>query len=597
MRLRWSAMTEPPSLPAAGSLIPSRPAGADATVIRLGPSAAARCRRRIHLDTANADQRIPVTRSVRRAIDELTEHRDRVLRAFRDAHGLAGSADPNDDPSAADAGRPPADRWREHPQPMVLMPNLATGARSGSPDILLWAGDGYQPVIIRAHRTRDAGAGARVAPLARPLSARLDPKHRARRHRADRLALAHHYRQLVDLGCASATARGGVIGRGSPTDGAGRRESFDGEDDATVIVWHHLDSAGSSTLNDYDRRFSDRVAIAGAAVAGGPALAFPSRVAECRRCQWWPRCSTELRRTGDISLLLTGDDVQTARDAGVGTIADVAGLAPTDLAALVRALSQGANLQVRARAWLRGTPLVRSGQRTALRRADVEVDVDAESYVDDGAYLWGALLSGADVGVPAGYRSFVTWEHLPSPEQGAIFGAFFQHLVQIRDAAADRGLSCAVFCYGKAAEERWMLGLARRYAGLPGVPDAREVAAFCASPQWSDLMAEISRQFVLPGSLRLKELAGAVGFAWRDPEPGGENSMAWYREAIGIEPGVAARPPAVEDPGNPMAQRVLRYNEDDVLATLAVRRWITEHLSELPTVAELEADTPAAGAP
>ncbi len=45
-------------------------------------------------------------------------------------------------------------------------------------------------------------------------------------------------------------------------------------------------------------------------------------------------------------------------------------------------------------------------------------------------------------------------------------------------------------------------------------------------------MAEIKRHFVLPGSLRLKELAAAVGFSWRDPEPGGENSMAWYRLAV-----------------------------------------------------------------
>jgi predicted RecB family nuclease len=37
-----------------------------------------------------------------------------------------------------------------------------------------------------------------------------------------------------------------------------------------------------------------------------------------------------------------------------------------------------------------------------------------------------------------------------------------------------------------------------------------------------------------------------------------------------------------------MARRVVRYNEDDVLATLAVRRWITEHLDELPTVADLQ---------
>ena len=96
------------------------------------------------------------------------------------------------------------------------------------PDLLVWAGDGYLPVIIRAHRTRDAGDGAKCAPVADPLSVRPDPQHRARRHRADRLALAHHYRQLTELGCASTTAMGGVIGRGSRTDGAGPTRPADG---------------------------------------------------------------------------------------------------------------------------------------------------------------------------------------------------------------------------------------------------------------------------------------------------------------------------------------------------------------------------------
>ena len=112
-----------------------------------------------------------------------------------------------------------------------------------------------------------------------------------------------------------------------------------------------------------------------------------------------------------------------------------------------------------------------------------------------------------------------------------MFGSFFGYLMQVRDAAAARGLSFAVFCYAKAAEERWMLGLARRYAGLPGVPDARAVAAFCASPQWIDLMLEIKRQFVAARFAAAQGVGRAIGFSWRDPEPGGENSMAWYRAA------------------------------------------------------------------
>jgi predicted RecB family nuclease len=298
-------------------------------------------------------------------------------------------------------------------------------------------------------------------------------------------------------------------------------------------------------------------------------------VAECRRCPWWTDCGPELLASADISLLLSGADVDVARAAGIGTIPELADLDGAAAQCLPFTVAQAGSAQIRARAWCLGAVLVRTDPRSAIRRADVELDIDAESYGEDGAYLWGTQLSGADVGLPPGYRSFVTWQHLPSPTQGEVFGQFFGYLMQVRHEAAKRGLSFAVYCYARAAEERWMLGLARRYSGLPGVPDPRAVAAFCASPQWVDLLLEIKRQFVATGSLRLKELAKAIGYSWRDPEPGGENSMAWYRAAV--DAGSA----------HPMAARVVRYNEDDVLATLAVRRWITEHLDELPTVGDL----------
>ncbi|MGS0683863.1 TM0106 family RecB-like putative nuclease [Nakamurella sp. GG22] len=553
--------------------------------IRLGPSAAGRCRRRIHLDAAAPDRRAEISAATRRALDELAEHRERVLSSIlgkaRNVPGVSVGG-PQTPPDPRVEQQVPA--WRTVPQPVVIGPEMSVGSRSGGADLLIWAGDGYLPVVIRAHRTRDTGSGANSSTLAAPLDVRLDGAHRARRHRADRLALAHHHRQLVELGCASATARGGVIGLGSPTDGGGRVDGSGPDDDAAVIVWHRLDIPGASTLDDYDERFGDRLAVAMAAASGAPALALPSRIAECRRCPWWPSCSAELSAAGDVSLLLTGDDVETARAAGLSTIADLAGVQGPVLSALPFVVTPPTLARVRARAWQLGSPLVRIGRRTAIVRADVELDVDAESYGEDGAYLWGATLSGADVGLPRGHRSFVTWDRLPSASQGTVFGEFFQYLMQVRAAAEARGLTFAAFCYARSAEERWMLGLARRYAGLPGVPDAAAVEAFCASPQWVDLLREIKRHFVVPGSLRLKELAGSMGFRWRDPEPGGENSMAWYREAVVDDP--SADPQRARG----MAARVIRYNEDDVLATLAVRRWITAHLGELPTVAELDTD-------
>jgi predicted RecB family nuclease len=63
----------------------------------------------------------------------------------------------------------------------------------------------------------------------------------------------------------------------------------------------------------------------------------------------------------------------------------------------------------------------------------------------------------------------------------------------------------------------------------------------------------------------LKEVAPAFGFSWRDESPSGLMSQVWYLDAIrtdDLEVAASAR------------ERLLTYNEDDVRATLAVRRGI-----------------------
>jgi predicted RecB family nuclease len=265
---------------------------------------------------------------------------------------------------------------------------------------------------------------------------------------------------------------------------------------------------------------------------------------------------------------------------GIHTIDELAALPAGAASALVLGSMPGAEARVRARAWLRGLPLIRRTARVAVPRADIELDVDMESYLDDGAYLWGTYLTGADVGAPAGYRAFATWEFLPHADEGRAFVEFWRYLRSLQSAAAGRGLTMAVYCYSRAAEERWLRSTPRRYPDVPGMPSVAEIAEFCASPAWVDVYAEIRSLFVVPGSMRLKALAPVAGFAWRDPEPGGENSMAWYRQAVGADTGL---------PDLRAADRVLRYNEDDVLATLALRRWITDHAHEVPTVADLDA--------
>lgn len=206
-----------------------------------------------------------------------------------------------------------------------------------------------------------------------------------------------------------------------------------------------------------------------------------------------------------------------------------------------------------------------------MQRADVEVDVDLESYQEHGAYLWGTLLDGV-------YRPFVTWDPLPTEDEGRSFAEFWTWLMQVRADAAATGRTFAAYCYSRTAEDKWLYESARRFAGMPGIPTEREIQKFVDGPQWVDMFQAVSEQFICPNGKGLKKIAPVAGFSWRDPEAGGEASMSWYRLGVGYDGG---------EPVLSQRTRILEYNEDDVQATKVLRDWMTDRAdAEVPGIAD-----------
>src|SRR5439155_21732758 len=113
----------------------------------------------------------------------------------------------------------------------------------------------------------------------------------------------------------------------------------------------------------------------------------------CRTCPWWTICRADLLKTRDVSLVVRGEEGASLRAAGIRTVDDLAKLDPRDDEQLPPAgmpLSDAVGL---AKAWLADLTVVRRVPRVHMPRAEVEVDVDMESFGDAGAYMWGALLS------------------------------------------------------------------------------------------------------------------------------------------------------------------------------------------------------------
>jgi predicted RecB family nuclease len=548
----------------------------------LDAAATTRCRRRVHLDhdpeAASAPRAMP---------DPSLEQRRADAAAHREQLGARLAADLGDDWCEVPAGLPAADRVEATARAVASGARLIWGAtlpvdrvagRRGSPELLVRVlGGGYVPIIVVRHRITDPGTGALTAALDAPWPQRagVDQERKVRSQPRDLLRLAHLNRLLHTTGWAADPRlkhgdHGGVIGL-----------------DADVVVWHDLRAGhwpgGRSTLAEYDARFADRVAVATAAATGGPALAEPSRITECRRCPWWPTCEAVLERAEDVSLVVRGEFAGVLREVGVATVAELAALDPkAEPPVEVPGLPFG-DLVALARARLRGLAVVRRVAEVDVPRADIEVDVDMESFGESGAYLWGALLRHPGGRLPGdepdGYRAFATWDPVPTQDEARSFAEFWTWFSAVRARAAATGRSFAAYCYNEQAENRWLLASATRFAGMPGIPPLGDVEEFIAHPGWIDLFAVVSEWFLCAQGKGLKRIAPAAGFTWRDPEAGGENSMRWYRDAVGMD----GMPP---DPQQ--RERLLAYNADDVHATQALREWMTSPaVTRVPLAADL----------
>ena len=530
------------------------------------------CEHRLALDFApsEAAERTAETAEANRRIEAAQSHRRQVIDRLREfqSHRPVGAVVLVEEPdhrgrvAATLAAMDGSAEW-------ILQASLPTDVkrgRRGHAEALVRQGDGYIPLIIVNHRVTTPIAEPREGevPTLRtsPLSTwqpAPDPTRSFRSQRRDVMRLVQLAAMLDDLGRLHAEredAVGGLIGL-----------------DADCIVAVPL----GEVADDYDAIFTRRHAI-----AEGQMTTTPRKVSECRSCHWWPRCEAELVERRDVSLVVGGNHGQILREIGVDTIdqlADYRGREPDDWAGSTKFT----DTIVAAKSWARDIPLVRRRERPRVQRADIEVDVDMESFSERGAYLWGTLLTdNTDPARPVNYRPFVTWDPLPTRDEGRSFAEFWAWLTAERQAAHDAGKTFAAYCYSQHAENRWLRGSADRFGDMPGVPSRQTIDAFIASAEWVDIFEAVGENFVCPRGKGLKRIAPVAGFGWRDDEAGGEASMEWYAAAVALDGA---------DLDLTQRARLLEYNEDDVRATKVLREWIAgDDVMRLPLAAELLAE-------
>jgi predicted RecB family nuclease len=382
------------------------------------------------------------------------------------------------------------------------------------------------------------------------------------------IALAHATRVLQSLGYGDELARVALVDRQ-------RR-----------VWWLELAGKQHSRFNlaTYDVLYHERRALLDAhdAWRSGdgeyPTSAYWHR--ECEDCGFREHCRAQLESSDDVSLThyTNFEQQRLLHEFGVDTRRELASLDPR-LARLARRTSSDSSsreavlglaierlddLIYRARVHVMKSPLrIVESDAMGCASADVEVDVDMESYAEH-TYLWGATvrLAPGVTHLREGYHSFVEWGELSQASEARIFAEFWEWFLTLREECASRGLSFAAYCFWAQAED----GAMNRAVDPPleTGPTRHHLDEFRSTtpPQWIDLHECAKSQIQTDGPLGLKVLARAAGFEWRDENPSGEASMRWFEAARG------------DDDVDAWRERILAYNEDDCRATQALRDWL-----------------------
>jgi predicted RecB family nuclease len=458
---------------------------------------------------------------------------------------------------------------------IIIGPELPTiNHRSGKPDILVRHGDSpmenglwaYIPIDVKNSKALEGTRKARpmkVSQLNSPwVTTSSEQNIGVGKPKEDHsLQLAHYWLMLVDLGHApNIEPIAGII------------------DSSCSVVWRDLDDGKDSFIAQSLAEWNERWAAITAMREGGELRTRAVYRAECEECPWHDICENALIEEQHVSLVEGVGVVAVAKlaDAGIETIPQLAALDHSMLDAnptlpYFKGLERHVDA---ARVVLHGGTFPFSKRNASLPhvpRADVEIDFDVEN--DDVLYLLGNYITQKQ---PDGsydngkFVSFHYFDRSDPDEEGRQLAAFWKWLYDTVNETQAAGKTVAVYCYaGSFAEIPRMKEASARNSHVPGVPSIDEIANLANEPWWVDMHLIVKELHWPTRKLGLKYVAKLSGFSWDAEDAGGGNSIVWYRQAC--------------DPSDPesaaLQAKLLRYNEDDVQATLYLRRWLHQGIT------------------
>lgn len=181
-------------------------------------------------------------------------------------------------------------------------------------------------------------------------------------------------------------------------------------------------------------------------------------------------------------------------------------------------------------------------EAAVAEEADVEIDLDIEYDAEQKVYLWGYLVSRKG-GPDSQYFCHGSADATVNP--ASLSTALITELQDLIQSARADGKVVKLFHYG-TTERRHLEALGAVVADVISVS--------------TDLLASVRRRFTSAGGFGLKVLGGVAGATWRTDGLTGKTTYEWLSRSRAND--------------TQAWSELVDYNEDDVRANLALRRYL-----------------------
>ncbi|WP_036484734.1 TM0106 family RecB-like putative nuclease [Myxosarcina sp. GI1] len=273
---------------------------------------------------------------------------------------------------------------------------------------------------------------------------------------------------------------------------------------------------------------------------------------KCNLCHWYSYCYATAQAQQHLSLVpgITPKRYQDLKEFGVNNLESLATVSQHQLQEIVGS-DIADRLRQQVRAIIEGQAIVKSSynrHQLLLPTAEIElyfdIEAEPERQID---YLLGVLIVDRD----RNQQQFHAFLAETTQDEGKIWQQFWDFVSLYPDAP--------IFHYSE-----YEVDTVKRLARLYGTPKTESKALLS---RFVDLHQQIMNSVVFPvESYSLKSLANWIGFDWRDTEASGDISVCWYDSWL-----------ATGD--RAWLELILRYNEDDCLATYRLKDWVVNFLA------------------